>query len=61
VTVYRILLERAAERDLTRLSSEMHERVIVAIQALAANPLRRVAANWRAAKVTGAFAWGTTG
>jgi mRNA interferase RelE/StbE len=34
VTVYRILLERAAERDLARLASEMHNRVIVAIQAL---------------------------
>jgi hypothetical protein len=31
VTVYRILLERAAERDLTRLSSEMHDRVIVVV------------------------------
>ena len=31
MTVYRILLERAAERDLTRLSSEMHDRVIVVV------------------------------
>jgi mRNA interferase RelE/StbE len=38
VTVYRILLERAAERDLARLASEMHNRVIVAIQALSASP-----------------------
>ena len=37
MTVYRILLERAAERDLARLSSAMHSRVIVAIQALVAN------------------------
>jgi len=36
--MYRVLLERGAEKDLSRLSSEMHERVIAAIQALAANP-----------------------
>ena len=38
MTTYRILLERAAERDLARLSSQVHDRVIVAIQALATNP-----------------------
>ena len=36
--MYRVLLERAAEKDLARLSSEVHSRVIAAIQALAANP-----------------------
>lgn len=36
--MYRILLERAAERDLARLSSEIHDRVIAAIRALAVNP-----------------------
>ncbi len=36
--MYRVLLERAAEKDLARLSSEMHDRVITAIQALATNP-----------------------
>ena len=36
--MYRILLERSAERDLRRLSAEMHERVIAAIRSLAANP-----------------------
>jgi mRNA interferase RelE/StbE len=36
--MYRILLERSAERDLRRLSAEMHERVIAAIQGLARNP-----------------------
>jgi mRNA interferase RelE/StbE len=36
--MYRVLLERAAEKDIARLSSEIHDRVIVAIQALAANP-----------------------
>jgi mRNA interferase RelE/StbE len=36
--MYRVLLERAAERDLNRLSSEVHDRVIVAMQALATNP-----------------------
>jgi hypothetical protein len=29
--MYRILLERAAEKDLARLSNEMHDRVITAI------------------------------
>ena len=36
--MYRVLLERSAEKDLTRLSSEMHDRVIATIQALATNP-----------------------
>ena len=35
---YRVLIERGAEKDLARLSSEIHDRVIVAIQALAQNP-----------------------
>ena len=36
--MYRVLLERAAEKDLSRLSPAMHNRVILAIQALATNP-----------------------
>ncbi|HAB19185.1 MAG TPA: type II toxin-antitoxin system RelE/ParE family toxin [Verrucomicrobiota bacterium] len=36
--MYRVLLERAAERDLSRLSTAIHDRVIAAIQALATNP-----------------------
>ena len=36
--MYRVLLERAAERDLTRLSPEIHGRVIRAIQGLANQP-----------------------
>lgn len=36
--MYRVLLERGAERDLSRLSSEIHDRVIAAIRSLAANP-----------------------
>lgn len=36
--MYRVLLERAAEKDLSRLSSETHNRIIGAIQGLAANP-----------------------
>ena len=36
--MYRVLLERAAEKDLKRLSSEVHDRVITAIQRLATNP-----------------------
>ena len=38
MTMYRVLLERSVEKDLARLSSEIHERVIAAIQALATNP-----------------------
>lgn len=52
--MYRVLLERAAEKDLARLSSEMHDRVIAAIQALATSPrppgCRKLAgskADWR--------------
>jgi mRNA interferase RelE/StbE len=36
--MYRVLLERAAEKDLSRLSSEIHDRVIAAIRTLANNP-----------------------
>ena len=36
--MYRVLLERAAEKDLARLSSGIHDRIIEAIQALAKNP-----------------------
>jgi mRNA interferase RelE/StbE len=36
--MYRVLLERGAEKDLGRLSAETHDRVIVAIQSLAMNP-----------------------
>ena len=36
--MYRVLLERAAEKDLSRLSTEIHDRAIAAIQALATNP-----------------------
>ena len=36
--MYRVVLERAAEKDLARLSSEIHVRVIAAIQALTTNP-----------------------
>jgi len=32
--MYRVLLERGAGRDLGRLSSEVHDRVIAAIQAI---------------------------
>jgi mRNA interferase RelE/StbE len=36
--MYRVLIERSAERDLGRLSSEVHDRIIRAIQGLANNP-----------------------
>ncbi len=36
--MYRVFLERAAERDLKQLSARLHNRVIAAIQALARNP-----------------------
>ena len=36
--MYRVCLERSAERGLGRLSSEVHDRVIRAIQGLASNP-----------------------
>ncbi len=36
--MYRVLLERGAEKDLSRLTSEIHDRVIAAIQRLATNP-----------------------
>ena len=36
--MYRVLLERAAEKDLSRLTSEIHNRVIAAIRALGTTP-----------------------
>jgi len=36
--MYRVLLERTAEKDLARLSSETHDRIVAAIRALATNP-----------------------
>jgi mRNA interferase RelE/StbE len=36
--MYRILLERAAEKDLARLAAGIYARVIAAIQTLARNP-----------------------
>jgi mRNA interferase RelE/StbE len=36
--MYRVLLERAAEKDLSRLSTEVHDRIIAAIKGLAAEP-----------------------
>ena len=36
--MYRVRLERSAEKDLARLASDVHDRVITAIQALAKNP-----------------------
>jgi len=36
--MYRVLLERTAEKDLSRLSSEIRDRVIAAMQGLATDP-----------------------
>lgn len=36
--MYRVLLERAAEKDLRKLSPQVHDRVLAAIQGLAADP-----------------------
>jgi len=36
--MYRVLLERAAEKTLRRLSADIHARIITAIQGLANNP-----------------------
>src|SRR4051812_44156387 len=60
--MYRILLERGAEKDLSRLYHEVHDRVIRAIRGLASN--RRhlpVAASWSGAKTIGASEWAIAG
>lgn len=36
--MYRVFLERAAEKDLKDLSSKLYNRIIVALQTLAKNP-----------------------
>ena len=52
--MYRVFLERAAEKDLKRLSPKLHNRIISAIQKLAKNPrppgcrkLTGTEADWR--------------
>jgi len=40
--------------DVSRLSTEIHDRVIKAIRALEPNPARQVAASWLAARMIGA-------
>lgn len=52
--MYRVFLERAAEKDLRRLSPKLHDRIILAIQALQKNPrpvgcrkLTGTEADWR--------------
>ncbi len=52
--MYRVFLERAAERNLKQLSARVHARVIAAIQALGKNPrpagcrkLTRMDHDWR--------------
>ena len=41
--MYRVFLERAAERDLKQLSAKLHNRVIAAIQSLGAIRVQLVA------------------
>ena len=36
--MFEVVLERAAEKDLRRLSDQVHERVIESISSLASNP-----------------------
>ena len=36
--MYNVLLERGAERDLSRLSARVHDRVVTAIRRLAGDP-----------------------
>jgi len=36
--VYKILLERAAEKDLARLSAQVHDRIVAAIRKLGDDP-----------------------
>jgi hypothetical protein len=44
--MYRVFLERGAERDLNRLSSEIHDRVITAFVRWATTRARLVVASW---------------
>jgi len=36
--MYRVFLERAAEKQLKQLSAKLHDRVLAEVQALAKNP-----------------------
>jgi mRNA interferase RelE/StbE len=36
--MYRVLLERSAEKDLSRLVPDMHDRIVSAVRGLAYNP-----------------------
>ncbi len=43
--MYRVFLERAAEKDLKQLPAKVHDRIIEAIQRLANDHVLAVAAN----------------
>lgn len=54
--MHRVVVERSAEKDLKRLSSEIRTRAVAAIQALAKNPGPLAAGNWPEPKAIGEFA-----
>jgi hypothetical protein len=58
--MYRVLIERAAEKVLSRLLSEGHDRVVADIKCSRTIPARPVAEHSVAANATGASVWVTT-
>jgi hypothetical protein len=59
--MYRILLERAAEKDLARLSTEIHDRVIAQSASLPQIHAPPVVENWQEANMTGVSVLETIG
>ncbi len=61
MTMYHVLLERAAEKDLARLAAGIHDRIIVAFKNLARKPRPPGCRKLAGAKMTGASEWAITG
>lgn len=58
--MYRVVVERSAEKDLKRLPFDVRSRVANALRSLANNPrVRSAAANSLEQSTTGGFAWAT--
>jgi len=59
--LYEVYLERAAERDLKRLKTEVFQRIVPYIKTLTENPGHRVVERSLDRRTTGVFALGNTG
>jgi mRNA-degrading endonuclease RelE of RelBE toxin-antitoxin system len=59
--MYQVLVERAAEKDLKRLSAGIRSRIAIALRGLAENPRPTGSRKLAALSTTGASEWAITG